>query len=553
MTNIYTSVADALRAYALALHAAWAHPSFAYDTTPARRNSPYSKQIVTRALGDGDPTTLPRTGRLVRGARGVGVEAVDQSPGRTVSTAVHRASVAWRPYPSPTEDEAAATQAVKDAEARVTDAMATIPGLLERVYDISGFKNWDTEGIRERIAAETPTLGSPGAFTRQFALERALGHCLIPTLEAAGCDPHHPAAFDDWDHVIDETVSRLRRLAERETWAYDVVALLNAPALDHDLPMHLVDTTVAGQTVALTLESASDSLLNEIQHREYNLTGVGRGVVTAPINAALRYRVEVPVHAPMRDYVRVLEDGVALFTRVVDVLRLVRADDVGIVGVESFPAEPEAPTIRYQYDVGHNPTYASVTPRRSYFFLESAEPLSDEALGRVRRALPSYLDGLHGVQGLEVAVRRYRDSRERHRPGEPESLLDLAVALEAVLLNDAASGHGELGYRLALRAARLVGGPLDVRKEIFSGVRDLYTARSKLAHGTTLDAMKERDARRVHTAVDLAPALLRLVLLRFLTGRGPSNLKGDALADWWRSVELGDGSPFDASPSSDDP
>jgi hypothetical protein len=86
----------------------------------------------------------------------------------------------------------------------------------------------------------------------------------------------------------------------------------------------------------------------------------------------------------------------------------------------------------------------------------------------------------------------------------------------------------------------LVGGPLEVRSDVFDAFRDLYSARSKLAHGATLDDMKPRDVVRVENALDIGPRVLRHLLLRFLEGGGPSGLDGRALTDWWRAVEFGD-------------
>lgn len=179
-----------------------------------------------------------------------------------------------------------------------------------------------------------------------------------------------------------------------------------------------------------------------------------------------------------------------------------------------------------------------MVPRRSYFFIEDPSPLSDEHLTTLRETLPAYLDGSHNVQGLDVAMRRYRDSRERYRPGDPEQLLDLTIALEALLLTG--GERSELTYRLGIRAARLLGTSTESRWGIFDVLRDLYAARSKLAHGSTLDNMKPTEAQKVRIALELAPAVLRLTILRFLRGKGPSGLKDQKLTDWWRSVELGD-------------
>lgn len=541
MNDPYDRVREALRPYIDAVEVAWNHPSYTNEPYTSTQST---RRIVTKAVGD-QPTRLPKTQRLVRGAEGVEVVKEEVPPPRnpkpTVGSALSRASAKWRHYPPLSEGEEKVIQAVKDAESQVVEALASIPSLLERTHDFSGFKNYDIETIRGQIAAEAteedPNDSAP--LRRQFSLGWPLTRYLVEGLEERGLDPNDPASFDDWKPVIEHAIARFRELETRETWTYEVVALLNAPPIDHDGQLHLVATTVDGQPVTVTIEAATDELLNDLDYRNYNFTGVGAGLATAPINAALRYRITVPVEAPMSEYVQVLSSAVDLFTRIVDVLRLVRTDDLGIIGVESLSIEREAPTIRYHYDVGHNPTYASVVPRRSYFFLQDAAPLSDEHLATLRETLPAYLDGSHGVQGLDVAMRRYRDSRERYRPGDPEQLLDLTIALEALLLTG--GERSELTYRLGIRAARLLGTSADSRRGIFDVLRDLYAVRSKLAHGSTLDNMKPAEAQKVQTALDLAPAVLRLTILRFLRGEGPSGLKDKKLTEWWRSVELGDG------------
>ena len=540
----YSEVRDALGDYAEAVTAAWRHPSY----TPASYGSGSPlKTLVTRADGAA-PVTLPRTGWLVRGGQDVVVEEVERErpadPLPTVHSALIRADAEWRTYPPLTEEEKATRQDVKDAEARVIEALAEIPSLVERTYDISGFKNHDIQGIRDLIRSDAADASKvePGQATlydtrRRFGLGWTLSPYLVEGLEQAGLDPEDPGAFDDWEPVLDHVVERLRRLETRETWTYEFVALLNAPLVDHPGPVHLADAAMDGQPIAITVEAVPDELLNRLAYRSYNFTGVGPGLATAPINAALRYRATIPIEAPMSEYVGALASAADLFTRVVDALRLVRHDDLGIVGVESFSVEPKAPTIRYHYDVGHNPTYASVVPRRSYFFVESAVPLSDEDLATVREVLPAYLDGSHRVEGLDVAMRRFRDSRDRYRPRDPESLLDLTVALEALLLTG--SERTELSYRLGIRAARLVGQTLEGRLSLFDIVRDLYAVRSKLAHGSALGTMKAKDASKVKTALNIGPLIFKDIVLQFLRGDGPSGLTNDKLTGWWRAVELG--------------
>lgn len=544
MTDPYVFVRSALHEYARAVAAAWQHPLY----TPIDPSSPSSresnlKKLVTRASGDA-PATLPSTGQLVRGTAGVVVEKVDHpaNPSPTVNSAFIRARAKWRAYPLLPDDAEATRQAVTDAEHRAVDALAEIPALLERTYDISGFKNDDAQGIREMILNESadPSPTSLYGVRRRMGLSWTLSRFLVEGLEQAGLDPEALDAFCDWDTVIEHTVGRLRQLETRETWTYEVVALLNAPLIDQADPFELVQTDVGGQQVTITAETVSDDLLNTLRYRNYNFTGVGLGVATAPVNTALRYLVTVPVEAPIDAYINVLSAAADVFTRVVDVIRLVRSDDLGIVGVESLPADREAPTIRYHYDVDHNPAYASIVPRRSYFFVESTTPLSNAHLDVVRKVLPAYLDGSHSVEGLDVAVRRYRDSRERYRPGDLESLLDLTVALEALLLTG--SERTELSYRLGIRASRLLGGTLAERLDLFVFLHDLYALRSKLAHG---DTIRFKDTVKARAAVVRASRVVRTLCLEFLLGNGPSGLRGKDLTDWWRAVELG---PDDSDP-----
>lgn len=342
MSTSYDSVRDALQSYAGAVGAAWRHPAFtpAYSNTSLHSVTPI-KRLVTRANAE-DPTRLPVTSRLVRGAEGVTVDNEEQVPlesrSPTVQSALSRAGSKWRTHPEMTDEEKAVVEEVQDAKSSVIDALADSPALLERTYDISGFKNDDLQGVRELISVESSSPDARDMYLtrRDMGLGWTLDWYLVEGLTAQGLDPASPASFDDWEPVIEYVISRFRELETRETWTYEVVALLNAPPIDHDGQLGLVATTVDGQPVTVTIEAATDKLLNDLEYRNYNFTGIGSGLATAPVNAALRYRVTVPVEAPMSEYVQVLASAVNLFTRIVDVLRLVRSDDLGIIGVESF-------------------------------------------------------------------------------------------------------------------------------------------------------------------------------------------------------------------------
>ena len=496
-----------------------------------------SKRVVTEGSDDG--YRLPRTGRLVRGAEGVEVQVVSRRDPENALTLILRASGGdWRTFPPLSIDETPLATAVDEAFADVCCAVRADGALYERVLSAHGYKTYSIEEVREQIAAEPPAATPPSAAYNLRIQIVVCGH-LGRALDAAGFVAEYAAAFERWDPVIEQVLGELDALRAQTHWSYDAYGLLNAPAIDDPDPLHLVATTLGDQAVKVTIEHASDALLAGFAHGPYNFAGFVTSPLTSAINSALRCRLRLPIEAPAAVYVEALQHAAELFTRVVDVLRLVRSDDIGIVGIEAVAVEPDAPAIRSSYDVAYNARFSGLAPRRSYYHVDSLDPLSLEELDRVRGVLPAYIGGDVSVRGLDVAMRRYRDSRERHRPGDPESLLDLTIALEALVLNDAASGHGELSYRLGIRAARLVGASFDVRSEIFDALRDLYSARSKLAHGATLDEMRQRDVTRVQNALDLGPRVLRHLLLRFLEGDGPSGLEDRDLTEWWRAVELG--------------
>jgi len=79
----------------------------------------------------------------------------------------------------------------------------------------------------------------------------------------------------------------------------------------------------------------------------------------------------------------------------------------------------------------------------------------------------------------DIAVRRFNLGYERSRV--EDKLIDYMVGFEALLLPGV---EGELGYRMSLRAAALLGeGPHD-RAAVQRNVKKAYTLRSDIVHGS---------------------------------------------------------------------
>ncbi len=79
-------------------------------------------------------------------------------------------------------------------------------------------------------------------------------------------------------------------------------------------------------------------------------------------------------------------------------------------------------------------------------------------------------------EAISIALFRYEFSYSQPLLYSP---IDLMIGLEALYLSD----DKELGYKLALRAAFLLGKNEDDRKLIFNIVKAAYEARGKLVHG----------------------------------------------------------------------
>jgi len=101
-----------------------------------------------------------------------------------------------------------------------------------------------------------------------------------------------------------------------------------------------------------------------------------------------------------------------------------------------------------------------------------------------------------------IAVQRFNYSYQR--TNQADRLLDLLIAFEALLSDDPQA----IGYKIALRCVKLLGGPLPQMEDDFNFLKRVYNARSKIVHGTLGDATEE-DCDRVES-------LLRRTILRLL-------------------------------------
>ncbi|ACU77744.1 hypothetical protein Caci_8931 [Catenulispora acidiphila DSM 44928] len=121
-------------------------------------------------------------------------------------------------------------------------------------------------------------------------------------------------------------------------------------------------------------------------------------------------------------------------------------------------------------------------------------------------ALGGYLDAAKVKRAgkvtttFDVALYRFNRAHEAH--DDYEAIVDLATALEAVLISDG-NETDAISLRLRGRAAALLVTEVDSGRAIFEDVGRLYKLRSKLVHGGSIS---EKDLRDITTGLSTAPS-----------------------------------------------
>jgi len=112
---------------------------------------------------------------------------------------------------------------------------------------------------------------------------------------------------------------------------------------------------------------------------------------------------------------------------------------------------------------------------------------------------------------LTVALRRY--ALALSRPSLDDKLIDLMICAEAIFLR---VEKGELTYKLAYRAALLLGENPVQQKDIFKFIGEAYDMRSKVVHGNKSFTQDSTGSERLNLIITRLSELLRQSLLKML-------------------------------------
>jgi hypothetical protein len=503
----------------------WLHPEF----KPERGGSS-GGGVWTEAAADA--RRLPETGRAVRGSAGVTVQVRGSfyDPWRSTPTLhglVIRSLIRARDWPKDAQggDIELLEQEANESYYALVDACRRAGQLAARLYEARGFKHYEPDEVQARMASHDKDYLEDLPIALTVVIEDAL--------TGSGFTWEGLAEFDEWDKTAHLTTESLVELATRQFYEYDVLAYLSGPLVDQADPI-TIGLLPDHDGSVITLTYADDTTLRRATHEGPSLEGDDLPLSIRHSNTIVTFPVRVAVDAPVEAYLHVYRFGAERMVRIVDVLRIAQPAAIGLAGLRVSPRSRYTPMIRRAYAWEFEPDAAPYQTRRM-IYPPPDEPISSEEIETVRRLLAIHLPGVER-KGFGVALRRFRDSYERYPEGDYNRLLDIAIAFEALILND--GPDKELSYRLRLRGARWLEDTIEGRREVFRSLQHLYELRSRIAHGETTDSLKPKDVVRLREVMVRAPELLRRALRYVLEGRGPAGTKDEQIREWWRDLEL---------------
>lgn len=480
-----------------------------------------SKNVRTE--WDADALLLPITQQPIRGIQGTSVNKIDKVKSKVyllLEKALKPLENWELQYKS--EEVISAKKLIDSYLDELMVELDQLPNLNARFFESLGYKHFEPDelpNVLSRMESSHKRIVTIIALEKIFSKE----------LQRVGYSGESEIQLHVIQDFLTNVVSRLTEIANREYNHYKVTIFLNSPLIDKKEDISLGETDFDGIKIEPYIGYANDEILSEF-------TSLDPNAEVSYINTVCSFDLQIKVGAEVYAYLYIYELAGKVAERLVDSLRLICNQDIGVLGLEVIPQISFAPSIRKTLENRYQKELAPIFPKRFHYQLSSFEPINDEEISNLVTIFSQdWNENL--VKGIDIAIKRFRSSVEKYIPDDPEKLLDLAIALEAIYLND--GDNKELTYRLSLRASRLLAESFDERYEIFKVIRDLYKYRSKVAHGETLDSLKRSDAERLSKVLETVPKILSLSIIKMLLGHGPNGLKDpDRIAEWWSRLEL---------------
>lgn len=475
----------------------------------------------------------PRTGEPLRGVTGVTLR-VEGPTGWSHSTDMIQdvAFLILNPSKFNQGPEQEVREAVTSAVTSLAEKLVQEPRVRHRVYEAAGFKTYDASAYDDLLERALEKPDSQGLIGLPFVLDELIRIAV----DRSGLDGASAGEVGDWNLLLEPMEILFEELRTRDYHRYEALAYVSGPAIDDLEPIVIGKVALGdGPAVAVALCAIRDTDLTDV------LTYGGTGQQELPpgvadCNLVIKLDLLMSVDATLERSLEMYPQATAVVRKVVDLLRLARAEDLGVNFFTIKERSWATPGLRNDWTIDFERSTAVWYPRRMAYRPAIAEPLTASQVQLLKELAAVYLDQEVAYLGFFTAINRMRNGIERYVQTDPERLLEYSIAFEALLLND--DPRSELSFRLALRGARLLRDTDMGRREVFARLRDLYTFRSRLAHGDTLKNMKASDTAKLKAVEAETLGLLKEVCIAILRGRGPVGVQKNDLPDWWRGHVL---------------
>jgi len=480
---------------------------------------------LARTITTTESATLPNTGLPIRGA--FGTQTIWESHKTDKWLASERALVALqdegdRTYIPPAVPYQSIVEEVKVAYAGLTNEIVSDCNLAKMLFESLGRKYFgpaELVNLAVRIANEIR--GTSG----KFIISKLIGNALADVGYVDSESQH----FSSWSQAASSLAEQLVSLSTRTHHEYTVAVFLNGPLLDKSDPIEIADLSLNSTTMTLRLAHATDHMLSHAGPEKPHI---------GTINTVITFPIRIGVDEPVDRFQCAYGAAERIAQKVVDILRLVSPDDIGVLGVEMIRGDSLTPFIARTWESTYDQELSAFFPRRFMYRSPYGNPLTEHEIEVVQRLTQRHIMDEAIFPGWGIAVRRFREMYERHTPYDPEIILTMAIAFEALYLNDAGDSKNELTYRLALRAARFLRHTMQERAEVFDIVRNLYNFQSIIAHGGGIEDLNEGKRKKLDQVLARCPALLKETLLALLEGKGPWKQSDKKQDQTWRRIEL---------------
>jgi hypothetical protein len=322
---------------------------------------------------------------------------------------------------------------------------------------------------------------------------------LVDRFKAAVAGKHLPEGEAEWKSVARRVAADIVHIRDRTQYQYRLIAFLNSPPLGAE-KVSLGDHKLGAAILSIALTRVPDSMIADVYKSQYRPPMFPLGLVRA--NTAVFVDFQIPKEGHSNSANVIADSALEGARRVVDVLRVLREEDLGIVHAYVAGLEDDTPALFGTSLWSFQDLGATFIPRRNFFGIPSDQLLSDVDVQTLVKLVGRHISGVN-IRGFGIAIRRFRDAHERYWPGDPEALLDICIALEALFLGD--QDPKELRHRLSLHVARLLSPERAIRQELSKTIKYLCDLRSRIAHGDTAETMKRGDVQKLvvdHTDYD---------------------------------------------------